>query len=218
MGRTDEGRSEVKTSEAVDQIYVAIFDLQQALAPVKRDKVVKVKTREGSYEFRYAPLDSIMDVLKPLFQKTGLALIQGVDRDCLTTRVIHKSGQWIESDTFLNAEHANMQGFGGEVTYKRRYALSALLGIVSDEDNDVPRISATKGVLETLTQKRQSALADIAEYIKEKHAAEDEWAAYEEYGNVVDQDERIALWNLLPSQVRTSITKLSNQERQGAKA
>lgn len=203
----------MKTSESVDQLYQAVFELQQDLEPMKRDKVVKT----GKYEFRYAPLDSIMEKLKPLFVKNGLALIQGVDRDCLTTRLIHRSGQWIEAETFLNTDHANMQGFGGEVTYKRRYALSALLGIVADEDNDVPRISATKGVLETLPAKRQSVLTDLADYIKEKHAEGNEWGAYEEYVQIGDQEERMALWGLLPSAVRTSLTKLNQTEREGRK-
>lgn len=203
----------MKTSESVDQIYQAVFELQQELEPIRRDKVVKT----GKYEFRYAPLDSIMEKLKPLFIKSGLAIVQAVDRDCLSTRLIHRSGQWIESETFLNTDHANMQGFGGEVTYKRRYALSALLGIVADEDNDVPRISATKGALETLTAKRQSVLTDLAEYIKEKHAEGNEWGAYEEYVQIQDQEERIALWSLLPSQVRTSLTKLNKTEHEGKK-
>lgn len=216
MGNVDRsyrGRS-VKTSETVDQIYASIIQLQQDLEPVKRDKIVKT----GKYEFRYAPLDSIMDKLKPLFKSSGLALVQAVDKDCLTTRLIHTSGQWIESETFLNQDHANMQGFGGEVTYKRRYALSSLLGIVSDDDNDVPRISATKGVLETLSPRRQTVLADIAEYIKEKHAEGNEWGAYEEYVQISDQDERMALWSLIPSQVRTTLTKLNKSEREGQKA
>jgi hypothetical protein len=203
----------MKTSEQVKNIYAAIYALQIGLDPIKREKVV----RTGKYEFRYAPLDAIMEKLRPLFQANGLGLIQAVDSEVLTTRLIHTSGEWIQSETHLNTDHANMQGFGGEVTYKRRYALSALLGIVADEDNDAPRISPTKGSLDGLTPRRQSFIADVAEIIKDKFDDGSEYGAYEEYMQISDQDERVALWSLLPSKVRTSLTKLNNEEREGLK-
>jgi hypothetical protein len=203
----------MKTSDQTNEIYPAIFAMQKALTPIKREKVVKT----GKYEFRYAPLDSIMEKLSPLFSANGLALVQGVDQDFLTTRIIHTSGQWIESQTFLNRDHANMQGFGGEVTYKRRYALSAMVGLVADEDNDVPRIKSTDGSMESLSTRRQSFLADMAEIIKDKHADGNEYGAYEEYVQITDQEERVALWSLLPSKVRTSLTNLNKTEREGVK-
>jgi hypothetical protein len=203
----------MKTSEQVTKIYAAIYQLQVELEPIKRDKVVKT----SKYEFRYAPLDSIMENIKPLLKKNGLAIVQAVDSDVLTTRIIHESGEWLQSETHLNKEHANMQGFGGEVTYKRRYSLSSLLGIVADEDNDVPRISATQRSIEALSPRRQSFIADVAEIIKDKFNDGNEYGAYEEYVQISDQDERVALWSLLPSKVRTSLTNLNKAEREGAK-
>jgi hypothetical protein len=124
----------MKTSSETDKIYPAVIAMQHSLEAIERSKEVKT----GKYSFKYAPLDAIMDKVKPLFASNGLAVMQGVDADVLTTRLIHQSGQWVESETHLNREHANMQGFGGEVTFKRRYALSALIGLVSDDDNDAP--------------------------------------------------------------------------------
>lgn len=203
----------MKTSELIENITKALFDLQGELKPVPRSKVVKVK----SFEFRYAPLDAITEYITPLMQRHGLAFLQAVDSDCLTTRIIHKSGQWIESNTFLNKEHANMQGFGGEITYKRRYSLCSLLGIVSDDDVDAPRHSPVQGSMEMLTPRRQSIITDVAEIIKDKFNDGNEYGAYEEYVQIDDQDERVALWSLLPSKVRTSLTKLNQAEREGQK-
>jgi hypothetical protein len=62
----------MKTSEQVKNIYAAIYALQIGLDPIKREKVV----RTGKYEFRYAPLDAIMEKLRPLFQANGLGLIR----------------------------------------------------------------------------------------------------------------------------------------------
>jgi hypothetical protein len=207
----------MQTSPEIEKISEALFQLQGKLKPVQRSKVVKNK----SYEFRYAPLDSIMETVTPLMQQSGLMVTQAVNADTLTTRLIHTSGQWLQADTFLNREHANMQGFGGEITYKRRYALCALLGIVSDEDMDVPKITgrgACEDALAALPQRRQNFLMDLAEIIKEKHKDGNDWGAFEEYSALTDQEERTGIWALLPSDVRSSIKKLSQQQRQGVTA
>lgn len=160
----------MRTSEQTDKIYPAIFAMQQALEPIERSKEVDVRGQKGSYKFKYAPLDSIMDKIKPLFSANGLAVMQAVDADVLTTRLIHQSGQWVESATHLNREHANMQGFGGEVTFKRRYALSALIGLVSDDDNDAPaargpKIGARSNIGADLPDDWKIYLGDLADEV-----------------------------------------------------
>lgn len=202
----------MQTSESIDKISPALFRLQSKLKPIVRTKVVKAQ----KYEFRYAPLDSIMEMLQPLMIEAELMVAQAVDADVLTTRILHTSGQWIQAETHLNRDHANMQGFGGEVTYKRRYALSALLGIVSDEDNDVPKVTgrgACEDALAALPQRRQNFLMDLAEIIKEKQKDGNAWGAFEEYSGLSDQEERVAIWAILPSDVRSSIKKLSEESR-----
>jgi hypothetical protein len=202
----------MKTSDQVDKIFPAVLRVQQMLPTLKRDKQVTVKHQSGaSHTFKFAPLDSIMESLKPCLDKAELGVMQAVDTDCLVTRIIHSSGQWIESETFLNRQQANMQQFGAEITYKRRYALSAMLGIVTDDDGDVPRISATKGVIDQLPEQRQSAIIDSAEYIKDQMESDNEWGGYETYVSF-DGDERIALWGLLPSKVRSVLTKMHKDE------
>jgi hypothetical protein len=205
----------MKTSEQIDQITAALFVLQGELKPIARSKVVKT----GKYEFRYAPLDAIVETIVPLLQKARLVFVQAVDADVLTTRLLHESGQWIQSETLLNRDHANMQGFGGEVTYKKRYALSSLLGIVSDDDNDVPKITARGALtdaMDGLSTRKQNMIIDLAEVIKEKHSDGQEISAYEEYLALTDNEEIMALWSLLPSNVRSSIKKLAEADRKGA--
>lgn len=153
----------MKTSETTKEIYPAIIGLQSEMETIARDKTVS----QGKFSFKYAPLDSIMEKIKPLFSSRGLAVVQAVDKESLTTRLIHTSGEWIESETHLNRDHANMQGFGGEVTYKRRYALSALIGLVSDDDNDAPAAKKTitpkGGVGDDLPEDWKIYLRDMAD-------------------------------------------------------
>lgn len=198
----------MKTSTETDKIYPAIFAMQQALEPIERTKTVKT----GKYSFSYAPLDAIMDKIKPLFASNGLAVIQGVDADVLTTRLIHMSGQWVESETFLNRDHANMQGFGGEVTYKRRYALSALIGLVADDDNDAPaakrgpQAGARTGIGADLPEDWKIYLGDLADEITtlvNRGRTTDALARIEEAN--LEADQRVYMEDQMDSKVRSTL-------------
>lgn len=87
---------------------------------------------------RFANLTSVRDTVVPVLQKHGIAVAQGIGyngRPHVTTRLMHTSGQWIESVCPL-PEVADMQKLGSAITYARRYALSAICGIASEEDDD----------------------------------------------------------------------------------
>ena len=105
----------MKTSETTKEIYPAIIAVQSQMQTIPRDKDVKVRTQRGpEYSFKYAPLDSIMEYIKPLFQDRGLAVVQAVDKESLTTRLIHTSGEWIESETHLTAITRICRGLVGK--------------------------------------------------------------------------------------------------------
>jgi|JI10StandDraft_1071094.scaffolds.fasta_scaffold788565_2 hypothetical protein len=207
----------MKTSESTAAIYPAIITLQSQMTTIKRDKTVST----GKYKFNYAPLDSIMETIKPLLIAQGLAVVQAVDADTLSTRLIHTSGEWIESETFLNREHASMQGFGGEVTYKRRYALSALIGLVSDDDNDAPEtkkrglvIGAKSGIGDDLPEDWKIYLTDLADDVSSRVNAGRVIQAIELIDDAqLDGDQRVFLENKLPSNVCSAL-KLAKRPQQ----
>jgi hypothetical protein len=97
---------------------------------------------------RYADLSSIMEACRDLLAANDLSIVQlpcnspaeagpGVG---LTTMIMHKSGEWIQDTFFLPLSDekgkSTAQVAGSIITYARRYALAAMLGIVSDEDTD----------------------------------------------------------------------------------
>ncbi len=93
------------------------------------------------FKSKYAPLNEILNVARPILAKNGLSVIQTPSGDgqniILTTTLIHSSGEWIESpELVLKADKATAQGAGSAITYARRYALSAILGISSEDDDD----------------------------------------------------------------------------------
>ena len=92
----------------------------------------------------YADLGSIIDTAKPTLGKYGLAVTQHPfndgDRVGVETVLTHSSGEWISSSLSLpladEKGKSGAQVAGSIITYLRRYTLSAVLGMYSDEDTD----------------------------------------------------------------------------------
>ncbi len=89
---------------------------------------------------RYASLASCLDAVRVPLSKNGLAIMQVIttpapDWVTVTTILTHSSGEWISADFGAKAQ-AQIQQVGATVTYLRRYALSSVLGIVGDDDDD----------------------------------------------------------------------------------
>lgn len=99
-----------------------------------------------AYEYKYATLDCLIDMLRKVLPKHGLWFIQSPttieDAIELKTRIIHVSGQWIEDSIMFEKADLRQgrpndtQKIGAAITYFRRYALAAMFGIAADEDTD----------------------------------------------------------------------------------
>lgn len=122
-------------SEQINELSVALIAAQQAIQPAKKDSV------NPHFKSAYASLQSVWDAARPVLAPNGLAISQGFTAGdgsavTITTTLIHKSGQWIRSALTMTPQRADPQGIGSAITYGRRYGLSAMLGIVADEDDD----------------------------------------------------------------------------------
>lgn len=129
-------------AENAKTLIEALAAAQGEITSPPKNKTVKVRTRgDSSYEFSYATLDSIIDHVRGPLTKNGLWFTQTIESDesgkyRLVTKLIHASGQEIASTTPLLVQGNGNQEFGSALTYMRRYALTALLGIAADEDDD----------------------------------------------------------------------------------
>ncbi len=123
-------------SPSLGPLAIALTKAQMAFPTVTRSKTVRVATKTGgSYTFSYAPLDTILDAVRKPLADNGLAIAQLIDRDSLVTMLMHSSGASIEGRAQL-PPFTDVQGYGSAVTYLRRYAIQALLGIAAEEDDD----------------------------------------------------------------------------------
>lgn len=91
------------------------------------------------FKSQYADLESVINAVKEPFADNGLAFSQVMDvvegnRMTLTTVLMHVSGETVTS-TMLLPDITDCQKLGGAITYFRRYALLAIAGIPSVDDD-----------------------------------------------------------------------------------
>lgn len=99
------------------------------------------------FKSKYAPLQEVLNIVRPKLAKYGLSILQWPSGDgeriIINSLLMHSSGEWIEMEPLiLKAEKATAQGAGSAITYGRRYALSAILGISSEDDDDGSQASS----------------------------------------------------------------------------
>ena len=92
------------------------------------------------FKSKYAPLKEVIRAAKAVLPKHGLCALQPttvVDgQKYVMTLILHTSGQYIGGLYPITPGKADPQGVGSAVTYSRRYGLSSMLGIASDDDDD----------------------------------------------------------------------------------
>lgn len=123
----------MRTSEQINELAAA---LAKAQAEMKNAKLNKVNPH---FKSRYADLAEIRDTVTPALAKNGIAVTHGMDAAegnglVVVTRLIHASGQWIESR--FPIAYDKPQTMGSAITYGRRYNLSAIANIAADDDDD----------------------------------------------------------------------------------
>ena len=128
----------------------SIKNIAKALAQFQAEVRNPANTESNPfYKSKYAPLSDILNLARPILSKHGLSVLQSPSGDgqnvTVTTLITHESGEWIESEPLtLKADKATAQGAGSAITYARRYALSAMLGISSEDDDDGNLASGNK--------------------------------------------------------------------------
>lgn len=153
-------------------------NLFKALANFQQEVPVIHKGTTG-YGYSYADLPAIFEIINPLLKKHGLGFTQLVMNDYIETTVFHyESGEYVKSNTTIpqGVQLKGMNEFqvlGSAITYIRRYALSSILGLVTDKDTDaageqvkkeLPKAKATestvKAMLEAISQGKKDQVKD----------------------------------------------------------
>jgi len=171
-------------SEDIKEIAKALVKFQSEV-----QKVSKSATNPF-FKSSYAPLSEILEAIREPLAKNKLSFVQFPEGDYgLTTLLMHESGQWIESTYFMQPTKHSPQDAGSVITYQRRYALGAVLGLNIDEDDDGNKASKPqpKQAVKTTTKKKPSI--DLVK-------------AVELIDKALDIDKLKMVWSELPDDIK----------------
>jgi len=179
-------------SQEINELASALVAAQAEFSAVPKG------SNNPFFKSKYAALPDVVASASPVLAKHGLAVTQSISFDVsgdghlvdtLTTTLLHKSGQYLENQMVLHLPKQDPQGQGSAVTYARRYAYMAILGLVADDDDDGNAASRSKvqslknhgysakkpepqETRDLTTQLRERLAAKYGEPIKGKEAVE----------------------------------------------
>lgn len=116
-----------------------INELAGALALAQGEFPVLEK-KSKAYNYMYADLAETLQATQCILAKNGLSIVHIVSGESLTSKLLHKSGQWIETQMPLmykaDGKVNAMQALGSAITYAKRYNIGCLLNLAADKEID----------------------------------------------------------------------------------
>jgi hypothetical protein len=166
-----------RSSETIGIIAAALAKAQGELANPEKSLTATIRSplsHGDDRTFRYASLASGLDIVRKCLGQHEIATIQTttIDQDTghirLTTLLAHASGEWISSDWPVCpiSETVNPHRMGAALSYARRYALFALVGIAGEDDLDAPDMIASELAPATSAPKDANRSAQITRNIR----------------------------------------------------
>src|SRR5262245_20524948 len=146
-----------KSSGSIGTLAAALARAQVELINPEKSMVATIRPegRGGVKQiFRYAPLSDGLNIIRKTLGQYEIATVQATSVDQtaglirLKTVLAHASGEWISSDWPVCPleDMASPKRMGAALTYARRYALFALVGIAGEDDLDAPDLHVSEPV------------------------------------------------------------------------
>lgn len=160
-----------------EKMFAAGIELNKALCKAQAEMMPAVKDATNPhFKSKYADLASIWYACRHPLASNGLCVTQAIQGDLLLTSLRHVGGGLVTSEMkIVCKDPTNPQSFGSALTYARRYALAALVGVVTDEDDDGTAAASKPAATNTLT-----------ELLKQNH-----------YAQTLTSGEKMSLWGFL---------------------
>jgi hypothetical protein len=120
--------------KAVQGIYQKLLEVQKEIAPIKKTE------KNPFFGSLYFDVNGILAALKPILNKQGLVLTQGISivdgKNVLATAVIDPDDEkHVMHSSILLPENLDPQKMGSAITYYRRYALQSLFALEAADDD-----------------------------------------------------------------------------------
>lgn len=129
------------TSPTICKVAAALARAQGKFKPLIKNCEGKVNYQArdgrpaGSYTFQYADLGAVIEATSAALSSEELSHVALIGGGLIRVMLLHSSGEWLASEAPL-VSSGGPQQFGSQVTYYRRYLLSPLLGVASEDDDD----------------------------------------------------------------------------------
>lgn len=147
-------------SQEVGKLMEALSKAQQSMEGAVKD------SKNPFFKSNYADLNSVWDACKAPLCDNGLSIMQTFavqdGNQCLMTILGHTSGQWIKSCLLIPITKPDAQSLGSAITYCRRYALAAMVGVCAVDDDAESAMGRNSQAFVKPQQKPLPALASQA--------------------------------------------------------
>jgi hypothetical protein len=129
----------MKHSDDINELAAALAKAQGQFSNVKTSEKARITSDKSSYEYTYATLADVLDMIRQPMDAHGLSLSQFVETTpealILTSLLAHSSGQWYKSEFAASYPRGDMRSVGSQVAYMRRYSITAMLNIATEDDD-----------------------------------------------------------------------------------
>ena len=153
------------TSDSIANLTLALSIVQGKMTHAIKDSA------NPFFKSKYADLESVWDACRSLLSENGLAVMQFpgdinfvqlekengdiniATKMSLTTIISHKSGEFMSQEMSVPVTKPDAQGAGSALTYMRRYALAAVVGVVqADDDANAAVVSKSSSAMKTIAK------------------------------------------------------------------
>jgi hypothetical protein len=130
----------MQTSPSIKEITAALLEFHKEVSSIPKNST------NPFFKSKYADLSTILKTIETPLLSNGLVLTQWPEGESgLTSRLLHVSGEWMESTYTMKPVKSTPQDAGSAITYQRRYAIGAILSLNIDEDDDGNKASKDNG-------------------------------------------------------------------------
>jgi hypothetical protein len=206
-------------------------NLFTAMAKAQAQLGVALKSASNPFfKSRYADLNEVWKACREALTSNGIAVLQlplhsEDNRVHLETMLCHSSGESISRTFSTPVKDQTPQGYGSAITYLRRFALSACVGVVADEDDDGATASGTvkpgagvhkptDGAGDGLTNVQREKVDRTLSTVVDAFEAGVPEIAYQAIDTAnMDADEKTYLWSKLTSSQRSALKKIGAEKK-----
>ena len=108
--------------------YENLFAAKKEIGKISKDST------NPFFKSKYFDVNSLLEHAEPILANHGLMIIQPIEEDIVTTKIIDKNGFGVASGMKLPTLN-DPQKMGSAITYYRRYTLQSLLALQAEDDD-----------------------------------------------------------------------------------